>query len=186
MTAIVILAAGKGTRMGGNKPLHPWGSSTLIETVIDRLSPQAQTLAINADPARADDLHRLGLPLIFDAPATAERGPLSGVLSALAWAGERGQAFVVTAPCDMPHLPGDMADRLMTAADAEIVHFAGTRDYPLCARWSTGLYPRLHAALAAVGDGLKVMRFIGECTSIVLPAGDDRAFANINTPDDAR
>ncbi len=186
MTAAVILAAGKGTRMGGNKPLYPWGRSTLIETVIDRLSPQASPLAVNADPARAEALHRLGLPLIFDAPATAGRGPLSGVLSALAWAGERGEACVVTAPCDMPNLPGDLVARLMAAPEAEIVYFTGARDYPLCARWSTALYPRLQAALAAVADGLKVMRFIGECRHIVLPAGDDGAFANINSPDDAR
>ena len=169
--------------MGGNKPLHPWGQSTLIETVIGRLSPQASALAINADPARADDLHRLGLPLIFDAAATAGRGPLSGVLSALVWAGDRGEAFVITAPCDMPALPGDMVARLMNAPDTDVVHFAGVRDYPLCARWATRLLPRLQSALEAVSDGLKVMRFIDDCSHIVLPAGDDRAFANINTPD---
>lgn len=184
MTALVILAAGKGTRMGGNKPLHPWGHSTLIETVIDRLSPQASALAVNADPARADDLHRLGLPLIFDAPATAGRGPLSGVLSALVWAGDHGEAFVVTAPCDMPDLPTDLVARLMMAPEADIVYFSGARDYPLCARWATGLHPRLQAALAGVADGLKVMRFIEGCRHIALPAGDDQAFANINHPDE--
>ncbi len=184
MTSLVILAAGKGTRMGGHKPLHPWNGSTLIETVIDRLAPQASATAINADPARAEDLHRLGLPLIFDAAATAGRGPLSGVLSALAWAGDRGEAFVVTAPCDMPNLPGDMIARLMAAPDAGVVYFLGDRDYPLCARWATRLRPRLQSALEAVSDGLKVMRFIDDCAPVVLPAGDDRAFANINSPDD--
>ena len=184
MTSVVILAAGKGTRMGGNKPLHPWGKSTLIETVIQHLSSQASTMAINADPAHADGLHRLGLPLIYDAPATADRGPLSGVLSALAWAGERGETFVVTAPCDMPDLPGDMVSRLMAAPEADIVYFSGARDYPLCARWSTGLYPRLQAALAGVSDGLKVMRFIQDSHHIALPTGDDRAFTNINHPGD--
>ena len=186
MTAVVILAGGRGTRMGGNKPLYPWDRSTLIETVIDRLLPQASALAVNADPARADGLHRLGLPLIFDAAATADRGPLSGVLSSLAWAGARQEAHVVTAPCDMPHLPGDLVARLVAAPEADIVYFSGARDYPLCARWSTRLYPRLEAALTAVSDGLKVMRFIEGCRPIAPPAGDDRAFANINTPDDVR
>ena len=183
MTTVVILAAGKGKRVGGNKPLFPWGGSTLIETVIARLAPQAATLVINADPARADDLTRLHLPMIFDAPATAGRGPLSGVLTALAWAGDRGEAFVVTAPCDMPDLPADMVAQLMRAPDADIVHFAGARDFPLCARWATRLYPRLLAALEAAPDGLAVMRFIATCQAHILAVADDRAFANINTPD---
>ena len=184
MTATVILAGGKGTRLGGNKPLHPWRGTTLVAAVIARLRPQADALAINADPAHAEGLQPLGLPLIFDAQATAGRGPLSGVLSALAWAETREAAFVVTAPCDMPHLPADLVARLMQAPDADVVHFAGARDYPLCARWATRLYPRLSAELEAATDGLKVMRFIAGCTSLVLAAGDDAAFANINSPDD--
>ncbi len=170
--------------MGGNKPLFPWRGATLIETVITRLAPQAAPLAINADPAHAEGLRRLGLPLIFDAAATAGRGPLSGVLSALTWAGDRGEAFVVTAPCDMPSLPGDMVARLMTAPDADVVYFSGSRDYPLCARWATRLQSRLAAAVIAAPDGLKVMRFIADTAPVVLPAGDDAAFANINTPQD--
>ena len=184
MTATVILAGGKGTRLGGNKPLHPWRGTTLIAAVIARLKPQAAPLVINADPIHAEGLRPLGLPLIFDAAATAGRGPLSGVLSALAWATDRGEPFVVTAPCDMPYLPADMVARLMAAPEADVVHFAGARDYPLCARWATRLYPRLSAELEAASDGLKVMRFITGGASVVLPAGDDAAFANINSPDD--
>ena len=182
MTPCVILAGGKGTRLGGNKPLFPWRGSTLIEAVIARLDRQADPLAVNADPLHAEALQTFGLPLIFDAPATANRGPLSGVLSALAWAAERGEAFVVTAPCDMPDLPADMVAQLIDAPGADVVHFKGARDYPLCARWATGLYPRLAAALEAAPDGLAVMRFIAGCQAVVLPAGDDRAFANINKP----
>lgn len=182
MTATVILAAGEGRRIGGNKPFFPWNGSTLIETVIERLDGQADPLAVNADRAHAETLQTLGLPLIFDDPATAGRGPLSGVLSALAWARERGDDVVVTAPCDMPDLPADMVARLMSACEADVVHFRGARDYPLCARWATHLYPKLLAALEAVPDGLAVMRFIAGCQVHILPAADDRALANINAP----
>ncbi len=180
---VMILAAGKGARMGGNKPLHPWEGSTLVEAVIDRLKPQAEVLAVNADPAQADALHRLGPPLVFDAPPTAGRGPLSGVMTALAWAEARGAALVVTAPCDMPRLPADMVAQLLAAPEADIVHFSGVRDYPLCARWSLRLRPRLQAALQNASDGLAVMRFIAGCEAVRLPVTDDGAFININKPD---
>lgn len=182
MTAAVILAGGRGMRLGGNKPLFPWNGSTLIEAVIERLGPQADPLAVNAGASHAEALQTFGLPLIFDPPATADRGPLSGVLTALAWADERGEAFVVTAPCDMPGLPADMVARLMDAPEADVVHFKGARDYPLCARWAARLYPRLRSALEAAPDGLAVMRFIAGCRVHVIPVTDDRAFANINTP----
>jgi molybdopterin-guanine dinucleotide biosynthesis protein A len=183
VTATVILAGGKGARMGGNKPLSPWRGSTLIAAVIDRLKPQADPLVINADPVQAEALRPLDLPLIFDAATTAGRGPLSGVLSALTWAAALGETFVITAPCDMPDLPADMVARLVAAPEADIVHFTGARDYPLCARWAVRLRPRLTKALEAAPDGLAVMRFIATHHAVTLPADDDSAFININTPD---
>jgi molybdopterin-guanine dinucleotide biosynthesis protein A len=183
VTTVVILAAGKGKRVGGNKPLLPWGASTLIESAIERLAPQAYPLIINADPANAEGLVFLDLPLIYDAPSAAGRGPLSGVLTALDQAGARGETFVVTAPSDMPDLPVDMVTQLMEAPEAEVVYFKGARDYPLCARWATALYPRLLAALKRAPDGLAVMRFIDTCQVLTLPVVGDHAFANINTAD---
>ena len=56
MTTVVILAAGKGKRVGGNKPLFPWGGSTLIETVIARLAPQAATLKITEPLSGVSDV----------------------------------------------------------------------------------------------------------------------------------
>ena len=45
---LVLLAGGKGKRMGGNKPFAPCGRSTLIETMIARIKPQVNGLVINA------------------------------------------------------------------------------------------------------------------------------------------
>ncbi|MDV6331225.1 molybdenum cofactor guanylyltransferase [Asticcacaulis sp. 201] len=187
MTTIVVLAGGRGSRLGGNKPLHPWAGSTLIEATIDRLRPQADALLINASEQYtplSERLAKLGFPLLFDKPETRNRGPLSGVLTALGWADIQHLQTVITSPCDMPHLPSDIVERLDKAADFDAVFFSGRRDYPLCARWHTRLLSKLAPTLSAAHSGVPVMRFLDDCTVLRLPVEDDAAFANINTPAD--
>ena len=168
--------------MGGNKPLHPWRGTTLIEATIARLKPQARAIYINAGPI---GLERLGHPLIHDDPAFAGLGPLSGVRSALYLAAGLGHEAVVTAPCDMPDLPLDLVARL-SEVHADIVHFFAERDYPLTTLWRTSLLPSLDAALLAArpDGGLKVMRYIQSQSFVRLPADDPAAFRNINRPED--
>ena len=168
--------------MGGNKPLHSWRGTTLVEATIARLRPQAEAIYINAGPV---GLERLGYPLVHDDPDFAGLGPLSGVRSAIQLAAGLGHAAVVTAPCDMPDLPLDLVARL-SGHDADIVHFSGERDYPLTTLWRTSLLPSLDAALiAARGDGgLKVMRYIQSQSFARLKAVDPAAFRNINSPED--
>ena len=180
-TMLVILAGGQGSRMGGNKPLQPYAGTSLIEATLDRLRPQVHDIHINARPDLAADLAYLGFPLIFDDPDFADLGPLSGVRTAVKRAADLGRDHVVTAPCDMPALPPDMIMRLRNE-DADIVHFRGERDYPLCSLWRTSLLPALDAALIAARPegGVRVMRFIASQSAIALP-GDPADFININT-----
>ncbi len=179
---LVVLAGGAGRRMGGNKPLHPWQGTTLIEATIARLKPQVDTIYINAGPVGLDGLD---YPQIHDHPAVAGLGPLSGVHSALHLAAELGLDAVFTAPCDMPYLPPDLVTQL-EAVEADIVHFGGERDYPLTTRWRTSLLPSLEAALLAARaeGGLRVMRYIQSQRAVRLEATDRDAFRNINTPED--
>lgn len=181
MTAVVILAGGRATRMGGIKALAPWNGTTLIATVIDRMAAQGTAMALNARPDQAQDLARFGLPVLVDDDDLADLGPLSGVRTAMAWAKSRGDDHVVTTPCDMPNLPADMVAQLMAAEPADIAYFAGTRDHPLCARWAVSLLPVLDAALSAARaeGGLAVMTFVGRQSTVTL-TGDDAAFTNIN------
>ena len=178
---LVILAGGQGQRMGGKKPLHAYGDSTLIETTLGRLRPQDGDIHINARPDLAEDLARLGYSLAFDDPDFADLGPLSGVRTAVRLAAGAGLDHVVTAPCDMPALPLDMVARLRAAA-GDIVHFRGERDYPLCSLWRTSLLPALDAALIAARPkgGVRVMHFIAGQDATALPA-DPADFININT-----
>jgi molybdenum cofactor guanylyltransferase len=187
MIPIVILAGGKGARMGGNKPMQPYGGTTLIEATLARLRPQASDIVINAGTRRsaiALSLETLGLPLIFDDDACAGLGPLSGVLTALNHAAEGGFDAVITVPCDMPHLPVDMIGQLGQNRPADIVHFTGKDDYPLCALWHVSLRPGLITALSAAqnGKGVSVRRYQSTQSVHRLRTDDDHAFGNVNSP----
>ena len=60
----VILAGGQSSRMGGgDKSLKLLGNKTILEHVIERLSPQVTTIVLNAngDPQR---FTRFGIPVI--------------------------------------------------------------------------------------------------------------------------
>lgn len=181
MTGVVVLAGGRGARMGGDKPFHAWGATTLIEAVLARLEPQAADIAVNAgalDAPHATRLAALGLPVLYD--DLPWRGPLSGVLSALQWARLGGDTYVITCPCDMPNLPDDYVARLTNAPDAAVAHYGGADSYPLCARWRADLAEALETALQAAPGGLGVMRFASAFTPLIVPVSDPAAFANIN------
>ncbi len=182
---LVLLAGGKGKRMGGDKPFAPFGRSTLIETLIARLKPQVREIFINAGAKNSPlvlPLSCLDAPLIFDDPAFVDMGPLSGVLSALEMALVAQDAAVITAPCDMPVLPDDMVARLVATPPADVVYFKGERDYPLCALWRVSVASSLRAALQQADGGLAVMRFLSTQNVRTIPVGDDTAFVNINHP----
>src|SRR5258706_15646799 len=82
----LVLAGGLARRMGGgDKALLKIGAATILERVLDRLSPQCSRLILNAngDPARFAFTH---LPVVADEiPDFA--GPLAGVLAGVDRAG---------------------------------------------------------------------------------------------------
>ncbi|ESQ90172.1 hypothetical protein ABAC460_10500 [Asticcacaulis sp. AC460] len=184
MTTVVILAGGQGRRMGGNKPFHAHGASTLIEAVIARLRGQAGALYVNASKHLTPEFEALGLPLVMDDADFSALGPLSGVLTALELAAARGEETVVTVPCDMPDLPLDLVAQLESAPQTDVVYFTGRSEYPLCGLWRTTVTEKLKAMLDENRDtgGLAVWRFLEQVQVCKVITTDDAAFANINMP----
>lgn len=186
MTLAVILAGGQGLRFGGNKPFQPFGRTTLIGQVILRLKPQVETLAINSGaPGHplTQRLTDLGFPVLTDDDC-AERGPLSGVLTAMRWAASLGETAVITAPCDMPYLPGDYVMRLRSVYAHTVGYFSGARDHPLCAIWPVSHLTELESALNLSDKGLAVRRFLDEIGAARINCTDETSFLNINNPED--
>lgn len=111
----VILAGGRGSRLGGvDKGLVPLHGRPLIEHTIDALRPQVGGLLISANRNR-DVYASYGYPVIADVMGDYD-GPLAGMLSAMRAA---GTAYILTTPCDVPSIPGDLARRLAEALAGE-------------------------------------------------------------------
>lgn len=188
----VILAGGKSTRMGGgDKFLRPLFGRPLLAHVIERLQPQVESLALNAN-GDVGRLKQFQLPVIPD--TLPDSGPLSGVLAALRWAQQLpiSHSHVVIAACDTPFFPTDLVQRLQAAADdpATIV-LARSRGrlHPTFARWPTSLADELEAFLRREKSA-SMRAFAGKhnpaiAVNFTADEGLD-PFFNINTPDDLR
>ncbi|MEE3117627.1 MAG: molybdenum cofactor guanylyltransferase MobA [Pseudomonadota bacterium] len=184
-TCAVILAGGQANRMGGgDKGRLMLGDQSLIERVIERISPQVDAVVLNAngDPSRFDDL---GLPVVADSIPDYP-GPLAGVLAGMDWAAEQGHDWLISVAADTPSFPLDLAERL-AEGDTPVVLAAtpdpdrGRLPQPTFGRWRVALRDELRAAL---NDGVRKIRQWTQAQgeSLVVFGPDD--FFNINTPED--
>lgn len=182
----VILAGGQGRRMGGAKPLQPFGAGTLMSQALNLARGYADDVAVAVRDARQVG----GIdapPLIFDDPAI--EGPLGGLSAALSYARSRGAEVALTLPCDAPLLPPDLAERLTyslrNAASAGVAMAAsGGRLHPVCAIWRTSVAVVLPAYLAR---GKRSLRGFSEaCGAVAVEWAVDPVdpFANANTPEE--
>src|ERR1700723_2202755 len=103
----VIIAGGKGVRLGGGKPARAFGRSTLLDAVIARARPQVDALALNVRAAESERYRDRGLELFTDSEE-GDIGPLAGILAGLEWAERRGAIWLATFPADTPFLPRDL------------------------------------------------------------------------------
>ena len=188
----VILAGGQATRMGGgDKGLLSLGGQSLLQRVIDRLAPQVDQLAINAngDASRFDDF---ALPVLPDSIA-GFAGPLAGVLAGLDWAAEQGGTCIVTAAADTPFFPCDLVPQLLLAAEgmAAPLALAATPDpkrgqarHPTFGLWPVSLRDDLRQAL---NDGMrKVVLWTDRHDGRDAVFPHEAPFFNVNTPEDLK
>ena len=184
----LVLAGGRGTRMGGvDKGLQLLHGEPLAAHVLKRLAPQTGPLLLSAN-RHAEVYAGLGAP--FGAAVVADTlagfpGPLAGLLAGLRAA---GTDFVLSAPCDSPGLPADLAARLGEALDAHGADIATvtttdahgqTSIHPVFALLRTSLADDLAAFLDA-GER-KVRAWYARHKTVEVAFADERAFYNINS-----
>lgn len=179
----VILAGGAGRRMGGaDKSALLLGGVPLLARVIDRLAPQVERLAISAN----GDLSRFARYRLPVWPDEAPLGPLSGVLAAVDRAAAQGADAVVSVAVDTPFFPDDLVPQLLRAAEKSAAKIAlagsGGHAHPTFGLWAVALRDDLRATLAR-GE-TRALDFARQHQAALARFGDDRAFMNINTPDD--
>lgn len=181
----VILAGGQANRMGGgDKGRLMLGDQSLIQRVIERITPQVDAVVLNAngDSSRFDDL---GLPVVADS-IEGFPGPLAGVLAGMDWAAEQGHDWLISVAADTPSFPRDLAVR-PAEHDTPVVLAAtpdperGRLPQPTFGRWQVALRHDLRAAL---NDGVRKIRQWTQAQGETLVVFDEGDFFNINTPDD--
>ncbi len=181
----LVLAGGRSRRFGAEKAMAELAGRPLIDWAAEALAVcDALAVSTGAQSAAAAWARARGLAVLED-PAGLPRHPLAGVLAGLDWAAARGFALVATAPSDMPRLPADLVTRLCGAwsPDAGAVYaISPGGPHPLCALWRVSSRIEIAAALAA-GEP-PVLRVLTGLNASTAPFEDERAFANVNRPED--
>jgi len=181
----LVLAGGRGDRMGGaDKGWVVHEGRPLIVSVVERFAPQVGSLLISAN-RNIERYATLGT-VVQDDSALYEpfAGPLIGILSGLRNA---HTDWIATVPCDAPHLPSDLVQRLMTALSVDGAPAACVRIddrlQPVFALVSTQLTDDLAKAIAT-GERA-IHRWLESIGVLPVDFDDARAFANINWSDNA-
>ena len=185
----LILAGGRGARMGHvDKGLQPFRGTSMAAHVLRRLAPQVGAVAINANQ-NLTAYAEFGVPVWPD-ETTGFAGPLAGLEAGLRHC---KRAYLLTAPCDSPFLPPDLAARLFAALQEQQadVALAVTREadgrlqpHPVFCLVKTALLPILSSYLA--GGGRKMDGWYAGLNVAEVLFEDAGAFRNINTRDELR
>ncbi len=186
----LILAGGLARRMGGgDKGMIKIGGQTILERVLERLTPQCSRIIINAngDPLR---FAFTKLPVVpDDIPDFA--GPLAGILAGLEWAAANAPEteYIASAPADCPFLPRDLFERLedVRASQNKPLACAKSGDWrhPVVGLWPVALRGDLRHAL--MEENLHKIEIWTARHGVAIAEWPDQPvdpFFNANTPED--
>ncbi len=178
----LVLAGGRARRMQGlDKGLVQFNGKAMAQHVCEQLGPQCQALLINAN--RNPGVYaQFGYPVIAD-EMTGYQGPLAGML-----AGLNGitTPWMITAPCDGPHVATDYVSRMHHAAVKNRHHlavaFCRDRLQPVYALIHRDLEPHLRNYLET--GCRKIDGWYAHFNySVVDFSTEPDMFENVNTPE---
>jgi len=185
----LILAGGRAQRMGGiDKGLISFHNKPLIDSTINRLKQQVGPILINAN-RNITKYAGYGYPVIMDETPDFS-GPLAGFSAGLKACKTQ---YILSAPCDSPLLPLDLASRManeIEQGDYQLV-YASSKEangkvwaQPVFCLMRANLQDSLDLFLQK-GD-LKIDRWFKELRSSTVVFDDAQAFANVNTPEELK
>lgn len=177
----VILAGGKGRRLDGqDKGLVEINKKPLIEYVIERISPQVDSIIINAN-RNQQRYENYGFPVISD-DLNDFQGPLAGFAAAM---NVVATSHILTLPCDAPLLPKNLVSRMLlltqqSKPNSIVVAHDGDRLQSIHALIPVSLLPNLQDYLKT--DKRKVEDWFKQHSLLIADFSDNaQAFVNINT-----
>lgn len=185
----VILAGGKGSRLGGRiKALEMLGGLRLIDHVIARARDQVAALLVSANdpmpglpdnvPVRADRQDLLA------SEGDGRAGPLSGILAGLAHADAHGFDFILTFAGDTPFVPRDLGKQLRVGSPGIRLARENGQIMPVFGLWPVGTHGALAAVMASGERSIAsaARQLGGTFVDVVCGIGD--SFQDLDTPED--
>lgn len=187
----LILAGGRATRLGGvDKTALVIDGETIFARQLRVLAPRVAEVLVSVGPEQSAAKTRGGLAAHSPRTVTdrvAGVGPLAGVHAGLAAC---ATPWMLVVAGDMPHLTGELVDRMVAAA-SEAVDAVGIRidglPEPLFCLLRTA--PALAALERRFAEGKRKASELLTAAGLRVAwlEGVDRALlTNINTPDDLR
>lgn len=172
----LILAGGQGLRMGGqDKGLVDYKDKPLVDWVIERLLPQVDELLISAN-RNLDEYSNRGYRVVTDSLPDFQ-GPLAGMLAGLQLARHE---WMLSVPCDVPHLPRNLVMHLAEHAAGREAVFArdAERDHPAILLLNKACLPKLMDYLEKGERSVKGL--LGALNVAAAAFPDPAAFGNMN------
>ncbi|MGH9558752.1 MAG: molybdenum cofactor guanylyltransferase [Bryobacteraceae bacterium] len=172
-----VLAGGKSSRMGCDKALLPFATSTLVDHIAGCVLQAAGSVTLIGPPER---YRALEIPVVADLVPGC--GPLGGVFTALSITNATWNLIVA---CDMPGLEVEFLQTLFRAAENSGADCVVPEDsaglHPLCAVYHVRC--REAAAAAIEAKSLKMHDFISSLRDEKIRATLPSVLENINTPE---
>ena len=187
----VILAGGKGRRMGGKeKALIHLLDRPLISYVLEKISGKVGPIALNIN-TNFESFKKFGYEIIED-PIKGHLGPLAGILASLNWAKQIKKDWVVTLPCDTPFLPNNLIQSMINAKNKNpsvdlVVAKSRGFNHPVIALWKSDVNNKLQNAL---NEGVRKIDIFTSQLNIKyvefdnIDKSDFDPFTNLNSPQD--
>lgn len=175
----LILAGGEGKRVDGrDKGLINYQDKTLIQHAIDVIEPQTDEIVISAN-RNIGTYQNYGYEVITDS-AAEYRGPLAGIAAALPHCKNN---WVLIVPCDMPFLPSDFVEKLLSKlSDNNICIAESEGRFQLAFLINKNLLPTILQALD--NNQLRLMQWVKAQKLTTCHFTETRYFTNFNQTKD--
>ena len=170
--------------MGGLKALRPFRGAPLVVHALSQARRWSDAVVVSVRDA-SQLAGAADAPLVVDRPDVP--GPLAGLAAALDHARAAGARLLLTIPCDMPRLPGDLPERLAASLAPDdgcaLPKVEGVLQ-PVCGLWRPAAIDSLAAYLTAGRSSL--MGFAEACglATVEFVGQDAESFAGANTPEE--
>lgn len=184
----LLLAGGKGTRMGGqDKGLLTWKGEPMAERVYRALSTVVSPVLISANRSLVF-YEKIAPGHVYpDTPDNTHNGPLAGLLRGLIEAEKLGAQAVLVSPCDTPDITPATLSALVEAWKIQpsqpVVAECEGRIHPLHGVYPVSVLIQLSEWLGS--GNRRVMKFAESVNAVVVDCPEaEAAFQNRNRPED--